>query len=457
MLQKIRPYFQLREVFAGCITALIFYTEYLSLATSISLNLPTLGDSRFGMYMVMGAVFLSCICSLFTARPLLIGPRIASTTIVIFGMQVAAAQATQPHAMISVLVCAVFVIVLTACATQLLGLNRNIRLFIARSPIALRKGFMCATATAIAVSAVTSMQPCLQADSLATLIVVSAGIGAAGCWAWYCKGIASVSKLSNLSALSMLVGVIAASGAYFMLFGVAGHNSSGKDQCGFLSHSNDSDFASANFFAQTLSLESATLALESLPLWVWPVLCLVGLLAGLVMLLESLTTLGEHQFGVAPGEWSTYIKLSVIVNLLCAPLSMGCSSFSASRTTALIDARGQSNVAVVWHGIALAALLAGLDSIVGKLPQLAICVTLFLIAIQMLDNEMSNTVLAGGFAKNADTQSIKTTLGFIGMVALSVVAGLLLESQGLAFSGGAMVALVIALAVVSVRAIRNSA
>jgi hypothetical protein len=426
----------LGDVFAGCITAAVFYAEYLSLGATLSAALPGQSGAALGTNMVMGSVLIGCVSSIFLSKPLLSGPRAASIAVLIFGMKYAADHVTNEEARLSAVLIALFVIVLTTSVTQLLGLSQKVQGMIANSPLALRKGFMYATATAIAVGASLNLNQCLRISPVATFFIVSISLGAAMAWTQICKKAGTGSALGKASSLSMVIGVAIASLLYyFLIFDLA---SSG--QCGTLG---SFGLALSSFDTLRISKSSMLSGFTSLPIWIWPILFAIGVLTGVVTLLENLSTLGEARYGIVKSEWSRYIGLNAAVNCVAAPLGLSCSSFSASRTAAIIDAQGRTNAATVWHGIALAVILVGLTSYVGKIPQLAITVAILLVAVQMIDDEMANKVWGGGFKADTTAKQVQTSWGFLATLGLSIVTGLALKAAGVSFSAGAVVSLVV--------------
>jgi MFS superfamily sulfate permease-like transporter len=424
------------DAFAGILTAAIFYAEYLSLGAGISSALPGQSGAALGTNMVLGSVLLCCFCSLFTSKPLLAGPRAASIAVLIFGMKLAADQVALQEARLSTALIALLVIVLSASFTQLLGLNSKVQRIIASSPLALRKGFMYATATAITVGASFGLDGCLQIAPLTTLAIVTLSLAAAILWIYTCKQRYASGKLNKFTSLSMVIGVATATIAYYLF--IADQTSRG--QCGTLGMQG---LELSNFTTLVVSKFSFNSAVSNLPLWMWPTLCFIGVLTGIVTLLESLSTLGESRYGITQSEWAKYIKINAAMNFFAAPLGFTCSSFSASRTAALLEAQGKSNKATLWHGVALLAILTSLTSVIGKIPQLAITVAILLVAIQMIDDAMATEVWGKGFTKSATSNDVQSTWGFLGTLCFSIAAGLIFRTTGIAFSAGAVLALVV--------------
>jgi hypothetical protein len=427
---------QLSDAFAGILTAAIFYAEYLSLGAGLSSALPGQSGAALGTNMVVGSVLLCCVGSLFTSKPLLAGPRAASIAVLIFGMKLAADQVALQEARISAALTALLVIVLSASFTQLLGLSTKVQRIIANSPLALRKGFMYSTATAIAVGASFNLDGCLQIAPFATSCIVAISLGAAMTWTYICKRQRTTSKLNKFTSLSMVIGVATATIAYYLL--IADQTSRG--QCGTLGVQG---LDLSNFTTLLVSKSSFNSAVNTLPIWIWPTLCFIGVLTGIVTLLESLSTLDESRYGITQSEWAKYIRFNAAMNFLAAPLGFSCNSFSASRTAALLEAQGQSNKAAVWHGIALLAILISLTSVIGKIPQLAITVAILLVAIQMIDDGMATEVWGNGFIKSATEKDVQSTWGFLATLCISIVAGIIFRATGIAFSAGAVLALVV--------------
>lgn len=134
------------------------------------------------------------------------------------------------------------------------------------------------------------------------------------------------------------------------------------------------------------------LAANYLPWWVWLMLVVIGVLHGGVLLLESLTTLSDRKDPDGTAFWASQLKIRALVNLLCAPLGFASSSLSASRTNSLLEAHGKTRLAVLFHGVALLAILFFCSAWIAKLPNLAVAVALVLVATQMIDDETRHAV-----------------------------------------------------------------
>jgi MFS superfamily sulfate permease-like transporter len=255
-------------------------------------------------------------------------------------------------------------------------------------------------------------------------------------WSNVCKRNQMSSQLHKYSSLSMVIGVATATVFYYLL--IADQISLGR--CGTLGVQG---LDPSNFTTLLVSKTSFSSAANSLPLWIWPTLVLIGVLTGAVTLLESLSTLGESRYGVAQSDWAKYIKVNAAMNFFAAPLGFSCNSFSAARTAALTEARGNSNKAALWHGVGLLVILISLTSHIGKLPQLALTVAILLVAVQMIDDGMATEIWGKGFIEAAISRDVQTTWAFLAMFVFSIMAGLVFKALGIAFSAGAVLTLIV--------------
>lgn len=442
MFVKAKPSFsfslkqQWNDAFAGGVSAAIFYAEYLGLGATMAIALGGQAGAAFGTNIVIGAVLLSCIASLFLSKPILTGPRAASLAVLIFGMKFAADRSMQQEHRSTVALTALSVIVITAAFTQLLGVSTKVQQAVSNCPLALKKGFMYATAVAIAAGASVGMEGCLRVAPLASIVAVAFSLSVALGWLYVCRLPKLPAWFDKLSSFSMMLGVAVASIAYYTAIA----DRVNRGQCGTLGITG---LDTANFAKLPISAQGLGVAYEALPVWIWLSFVVIGLLVGTVTLIESLSTLAENRYGIERTEWPRYIKVNAAINFLAAPLGLSCSSFSAARTSALVDAQAVSNKAGVWHGITLLFFLLSLNSLIGKIPQLAISVALILVAIQMIDEDMTQKAWGNGFAVNANATSVQTSWGFLGVLGTSIGAGFALKFMGIAFSAGAIISLVL--------------
>jgi hypothetical protein len=432
------------DAMAGCLTACIFYAEYISLGATFNQALPGSGAKALGAVMVIGAVIACCVAAMLLPNPIIAGPRAASLAVLIVGMSFAAEQTAQAEGKTSAALAALLVIVSVAACVQLIGLRKSVQNFFKTSSLPLRKGFMYATATAIVVGlSERQLEGCLRSNPAATLLIFLISIAFALVWSVWCQAAEKKNPtawLAKLSSLSLLVGVAVATAGYYAFLAATVSNG----QCATIGNAG---FKWAYFSQLVITPTSLHQTWLTVPMWVWPVLVLLGFVAGAAMLLESFTTLTEMNVPSEGNGWSRCIKCSALVNLVCAPLGLSCSSFSASRTTALRDARGVSAAAVVWHAVALLLILFGLSEWISKMPVIAVAVALTLVAVQMIDKTMYVTVWGAGLDADAKASNVKDTWQFLSVLVLSLVVGCWLRYFGQTFSGGAVVALIVCAAV----------
>lgn len=436
-----------QDLWAGMLTACVFYAEYVSLGAALGDTLPGRSGAALGALMVLGAVVVGCVLAIGLPRPLLSGPRGASLAVLIAGMKFAAAQASVAEARSEAAMAALLAILMAAAAMQLLGLLKPVQHWIAHSNVAVRKGFMFASGVGIVVGLGTAqLKGCLHVNPALTAAVALASVVAALTWNALCKYPAlKGTVLSRLAPLAIPVGVAMATGGYYLF--IAGEVSGGY--CGTLG-SNGLRLS----LLQEVVIGPHTLltAWRDLPLWVWPILMLIGVLLGCVMLLESMTTLRDSKDRTHRDHWAAHIGGNAFGNAVGALFGFSCASLSTSRTNALIESHATSRLAVVVHGACVLAIGLFLAPVIARLPQLAIAVALMVVAIQIIDDETRQDVWARGYAPGTTVPALHTSWIFLGMVVGSALAGVGLMQMGWGFGGGPLLALAAAAIMLRLRA-----
>ncbi|MFL9923704.1 SulP family inorganic anion transporter [Herbaspirillum lusitanum] len=427
------------DLWAGALTACVFYAEYVSLGAALGDTLPGRSGSALGALMVLGAVVVGSVLAIGRPRALLIGPRSASLAVLIAGMKFAIAQAGIPEAGREIALTALLTMLMTAAAVQLLGLLPTVQRWISHSNVALRKGFMFATGVGIVVGlGTTQLKGCLHIDPVRTAAVTLASVIAGLTWNSLCKypGLRHTA-MARLAPLAIPVSVALATAGYYLF--IANQVSGGY--CGTIG-SSGLHFS----LLQDIVISPYTLhvAWHHLPLWVWPALIGIGLLLGCVMLLESMTTLRDSKDGTDRVYWPAHVGGLAFTNAISALLGLSCSCLSTSRTNALIESHGRTRVAVLAHGLGVLCICLFLTGVISLLPQLAIAVALMIVAIQTIDEETRRDVWANGYSPGAPVPSLHTSWIFLGMVGGSTLAGVGLMQMGWGFGGGPLLVLAVA-------------
>ena len=426
------------DALAGGLTAVVFYAEYIGLGAVLGAALPGRSSVALGGLMVIGAVVISSLFALAVRQPFIAGPRAASLAVLIVGMKFAVEQTVAAEGKFVVAMSALATMLVASAAALLLGLIPDVQRFIHDSHVALRKGFVFATAVGIVVGlSASQLDACLRISPLLSTSIAIISIGAALAWTHMCRsGQARRPWQGKLAPLSMVIGVgIATLGYYAFII-----SSTRDGLCGTLGSVGLQIGQLKELVVTPSTLWSAA---SYLPWWVWLVLIVIGLLQGGVLLLESLTTLSDNKDPTGKDSWALQLKLRALVNLVCAPLGLASSSLSAARTKALLEAHAHTRWAVLFHGAALVAILFFCAPWIAKLPNLAVAVSLTLVALQMIDEETRNTVWRAGYAPTASTASVGITWVFWSVLGLSVVAGSVLRYFDFGFGGGPLIALVL--------------
>jgi MFS superfamily sulfate permease-like transporter len=429
-------------MFAGCFTAIVFYAEYIGMGVVLggALPGPVASSVALGCSMVVGAVIVSCALGAALREPLLAGPRAASLAVLVAGMKFSADYASDEAARLPAALAALATLLMVAALTQLAGTLPSVRAWLAGTSVALRKGFVFSTAVGIVVGlASAQLDGCLRVNPALTVAVMSASVAAALSWSRWCNRPGSGPRRRRLAPFSLIVGTALASAGYYALLAPQAL----EDLCATVGSAAPEG---APVLQTVISVASLDVAARSLPAWIWPVLVLAGALLGLVLLLESLTALRETREPTPPAVWSAHLKLRALVNVAASALGLACSSVSLVRTNALMESAGYTRLAVLFHGVALVAILLFLHDWISVVPQLAVAVALMLLAIQMIDDETRTQVWRSGYGPNASPARVRSAWAFWGVVAMSLAAGAALHAHGWGFGGGPLMALFVGMA-----------
>lgn len=433
------------DALAGGITAAVFYAEYIGLGAALGAALPGRSAAALGVLMVTGAVVVSSLLAITVRQPFLAGPRAASLAVLIVGMKFAAEHSIAAEGRFAAAMSALVIMLIASAAILLLGLIPLVQRYIDNCHVALRKGFVFATAVGIVVGlSASQLDGCLEISPLLTAAIAVSSVGSALAWVHVCRGAQATRPwLTKLAPLSLVVGVAIATLGYYVFIA-----ESARD--GLCSTLGSVGLQFGQLKVLVVSPATFVTAANYLPWWVWLVLIVLGVLQGGVLLLESLTTLRDNKDSSGTISWASQLKLRALVNLLCAPLGLASSSLSASRTTAMLEAHGKTRLAVLFHGMALVAILFFCSAWIAKVPNLAVAVALLLVATQMIDEETRNTVWRGGYLPDASETGIGITWVFWSVLGFSVAAGSTLRYFDFGFGGGPLIALVLGILVMTV-------
>lgn len=433
---SVRIFFM--DTLAGTLTAVVFYAEYIGLGAVLGVALPGRSAIALGGLMVIGAVVVSSFLAVAVREPFIAGPRAASLGVLIVGMKFAIEHAEVADGQFVVAMAALATILTVSAATLLLGLISSVQRFIDESHVALRKGFIFATAVGIVVGlSADQLDGCLRINPLLSVLIVGVSIGTALAWAHVCMRFKATRLwLAQLAPLSMVVGVNIATFGYYTFVAQSAHSG----LCGTLGSVGLQFGQLKQLLVSTSTFVSAA---SYLPWWVWLVLVVIGVLQGAVLLLESLTTLRDNQDPAGRSSWASQLKLRALVNLFCAPLGFASSSLAGARTTALRQAHGQTRFAVLFHGIALLVILFFCSGWIAKIPSLAVAVALLLVASQMIDDETRHAVWRSGYDSTASKASVGIAWIFWCVLGLSVLVGAVLRYFDFGFGGGPLIGVVL--------------
>lgn len=411
---------QAGNVFAGLLTALVFYAEYISLGASLGGQISGFGrdaGQALGSLLVLTSVWVCCLFAIVgrLPQPMLAGPRAASLLVMGLGL-VWTRQHTQDLVLLSeTATLALMVMLLTSGLAQLAGLHPGVRRRVQHANKALTRGFIFATAAGIVAGAVDKqLAGCLQSNFWLSTTIFFAGVMVGAGWMRWCDG--SVER-QRFKIAALPLGMALAWVGYALL--LKGQTSA--TGCGTLG---SAGLQWTSLVERLPDVARLSAAWQAMQIWHWLVLALLGLAMGLVQLIETLTALESTESTAGNAQaWPRYLAVSAAANLVCAPLALSCSSFSGARSTALAQAGAQSSTAVLAHGVALGLVVWLASEWIGHIPLLAIGVASALIAIQMIDGATQRQVWSPGYRSRATPVQVRTTWLFWLVTVVGVLSG----------------------------------
>lgn len=431
------------ELLAGTLTAVVFYTEYIGLGVVLGSALPGPDGAALGSLMVIGAVLVNCLLGAALRQPLLAGPRAASIAVLVAGMTFASSHASRAADELAVAMTSLATMLVVAAVVQLAGLSPRVRAWVCCTSMGLRKGFVFSTAVGMVASlSWPQLGGCLHVAPAGTLLVVASGVVAALSWSAWCRTKGGAPRRRALAPLSLLLGVGVAYIGYDLMVAPA----VADGWCAAIGASEiptEQSLQTVVWPQLWLSSSTLVIAFKSLPLWVWLITLLLGALLGLVLLLESLSMLHESNHQTPPEQWGMHLKMRALANLLCAPAGLACSSLAIVRTNALIESAGRTQLAVVFHGLALVAILIFFNRWISAVPHLVVAVALLLLAIQMIDADTRALLWRAGRHAGTEPLEARQSRIFLLVVAVSLCCGAALCHFGWGFAGGPLLALLV--------------
>ena len=402
------------DIFAGALTALVFYAEYIGYGATLGSVLLGTGATgkAIGTMMIFGAVFACSLGCFFTKGAVLAGPRAASVLALAAAVKFTS-EFTDVGARTELIPLWVSTIVIISAVVQLAGLNAGVRQFFKNLPIPLTRGFIFASAASIVAGmAEKYVAACMASNFYLTMFIFCFAVTVGVVWPLICS---RFSKMNGLRPLSL---PIAAGVAWFAFESTQTQFlGASANQCNTLGSAGFEWIALFNRWPIHLKTTNLTMEALLVPL---SLAALCGVLLGLVMLIENLTALESLSIqkagdaaSLSEADWSKYMVTNSVVNIGGAFFGFACSTWSTSRSVALRQAQASGNVAAVSHGIALIAIALMATSVMAKLPVLSIGVALTLVAIQMVDEREVRGVWASGFDGSASSQKRQAVWWFL--------------------------------------------
>ena len=374
----------LTDVWAGGVSALIFYAEYLGLGAA-------LGESFFGrtptaaangtllvlLMVVIGTVMAMCSRVVFLS-----GPRGASVAILggltLWLCRLFETSPAQRTAVVALLMAG-------AGLTVLCARHPRAQVILRTAPVWLIQGFLYATATSIVANAVASkLYGCLQVSEMMTwsIFLLTVILGVVWKPALVRAAFGRSFRAHRLLRLLHPLGLLVATGLSWWAYEATVLARAHDKRCRRLGD----DSLDLGLLAEWLRHVGQVLA-GGLPAGAALAALAAGCLLGLVLLIENVTTFEIDRRTLTVADRTRLLEVSAAMNLTAAVVGGSCISYSTSRTMVLRHLGGLGKLALLAHGgvVAAVALLAG--QWVAQVPGLTVAVTLTLVGAQMISGD----------------------------------------------------------------------
>lgn len=380
------------DLWAGSLTALICYVEYMGLGLLLGNALkPGQPDgAALGTLLVMTGVVLCSVLALISHGASLAGPRSASlavaTTLLLLLLQFYPGSQSHKTALLGVMT-------MSASFTLLIGNRPWVQSRMTMAPRWLVQGFLFATALCIVAGSAAAGQllSCVQVDGLAASLAYGLPVLVGASWGPMFEGWihrakkhptapkAVLTLLEFWKPLGLLVAAALSWAVYEQTRLAVPHGA----YCGrFGTMDLDWTLLQDRFKAVTLHLPALSPAALVLA-----IVC--GILTGLVLLLESLTSFSLNQHNALyRAAQPKMLAATAGAGVLTAMVGGVGASFSTARTTTLRSLRGTGRLAAPMHGVALLVVALLAVDWVAQVPKITAAVTLTMVGVQMVSKEM---------------------------------------------------------------------
>lgn len=381
----VQPQRLLVNLWAGAASAVIFYAEYLGLGASLGESLfgKSATATATGSLLVLLAVVLACLLAVFSRTVYMAGPRGASV-VVAGGLAgwLGTAFSASPQQQVVLL----GLMLTSAAVTVLAAMHKRVRSLMSDTPAWLIQGFMYATAASIIAGAVNrKLYGCLKVDELTAWAIFLPAVALGVLWKPVLKRWAERRPPGKRRASTLLqpLGLLAAAALSWAAYEATALALPHGADCKRMGETpldwtmlGDRAGHAVSVFSGAVSPSAFIAAL------------LVGLLLGVVLLIEDLTTFKiDNTRDLTQRDRKRMLVVSAAANIAAATVGASSSSYSTSRTVALRNLGGDHRLAVLMHGVAVAAIALLADRWVAQVPGLTVAVALTLVGTQMIGHD----------------------------------------------------------------------
>jgi len=416
-------------LWAGSVSAVICYAEYLGLGAMLGAALVGYGDQSqaMGTLLIVLAACISCLVLCAKRFPVIAGPRGASLSVLVLGLiSIQSMQPTSGSEQLLILL------------TMMLGCT--IMLFMATLPWVgwifdhipewLVPAFVYASALSIIASATnTYLYPCLVVGEWQTWAIFLSATLAGLLWLQLWKIIAQRShhpKLSGIARSLAGTSLVVGSGTAWLLYEVSSLKHASAGMCARLGLLDLNFWSFSERFSKLLANNWLDIPLQSLLIsTAW------GLLVGLVVVIESRTAIAalkqqlQLQLQQRSSHESEEIHLPLMrwnarVQALLMSTTTIASSVSPSRSQVIWNLYQPSAPAVFVHAISLMLIAFFASHWLAYLPHIALAVLMSLVACSMLVASLEQSWQR---AYSLSHPGIAGGLGLWGVLAITAITG----------------------------------
>ena len=380
------------SAWAGILSALVCYIEYVGLGAVLGTALLGYGDQNkaTGVLLVVVSASLACLCLALCRLPYLAGPRGASLALLVTALlSLQQVNSAAPAASQIPLLCSVM---LGFASMYVISSLPAIQRGFTKLPAWLAPAFIYASAISIVGSAVHQyLYSCLQRHAGLTWLIFLAATAAGIFWPMLCQ---RLSKQAAQPAVKRMY-LAGQSLAMIVAVGIAWWGYSASELSWVQGAS------CARLGVVDVSVHTIAARWHQLTQWSnWPpashlaIALLWGMAVGCIAGIESQTSIQQlHAHAPLPTVLPPPRVLRIMAGgaVVNGVSSLVPCSLSQSRTLLLWQFGARSAAAVLVHAIALVVLALYASQWLGWLPQLALAVLMTLIAIQMVGQGVRDT------------------------------------------------------------------